>query len=107
MERLTPGEEKVMLKLWKLEKATVKDLLELFPNPKPAYNTVSTIIRILEKKKFVRHKEVGRGHVYLPKISHVAYRDYLAGELLENYFLGDRNELISFFNSQKSLDDIL
>lgn len=51
MERLTPAEEKVMLKLWKLEKAVVKEILECYPDPKPAYNTVSTIVRILERKK--------------------------------------------------------
>ena len=107
MERLTPAEEKVMLRLWKLEKASVKEILALYPDPKPAYNTVSTIVRILEKKKFVRHKEVGRGHLYLPKVAKTAYRDYLAETLLEDYFDGNRNELMSYYNSKKSLDDIL
>ena len=57
MERLTPAEEQVMLKLWVLEKGSIHEILELYVEPKPAYNTTSTIVRILEKKKFItRHR---------------------------------------------------
>ena len=107
MERLTPAEEKVMLKLWKLEKSTVKDIVELYSNPKPAYNTVSTIVRILERKKFIKHKPVGRGYVYLPKISRDQYRDYLANYVLTHYFDGNRKEIMSFYNSKLTLSDVL
>lgn len=107
MERLTPAEEKVMLKLWKLEKAVVKEILDCYPDPKPAYNTVSTIVRILERKKFIKHKPVGRGFVYLPKISLEQYRDALAETLLQDYFDGDRKELISYYNSKITLSDVL
>ena len=107
MERLTPAEEKVMLKLWKLEKATVKEIVDLYPNPKPAYNTVSTIVRILERKKFIKHKPVGRGYVYLPKISKEIYRDYLAEYVLKHYFDGNRKEVVSFYNSAATLSDVL
>jgi len=107
MERLTPAEEKVMLKLWKLEKSTVKEIVELYSNPKPAYNTVSTIVRILERKKFIKHRPVGRGYVYLPKISREQYRDYLANYVLANYFDGDRKEIMSFYNSNLTLSDVL
>lgn len=107
MERLTPAEEKVMLKLWKLEKAVVKEILECYPDPKPAYNTVSTIVRILERKKFIKHKAVGRGFVYLPRVSIEQYRDAMAENLLQDYFDGDRKELISYYNSKVSLSDML
>jgi BlaI family transcriptional regulator, penicillinase repressor len=107
MERLTPAEEKVMLRLWKLEKATVKELVELYPNPKPAYNTISTIVRILERKKFIKHKAVGRGYVYLPKIGREQYRDYLANYVLSNYFDGNRKDIISFYNSNVTLSEML
>ena len=90
MERLTPAEEKVM-----------------FPNPKPAYNTVSTIVRILERKKFIKHKPMGRGYIYLPKIGREQYRDYLADYILKFYFDGSRNEIVSFYNSNVSLNEIL
>lgn len=107
MDRLTPAEEQVMLRLWKLEKGTVKEIVELYGDPKPAYNTTSTIVRILERKKFIKHKAVGRGYIYMPKISRDAYREYLAEYLLKNYFDGDRKALISHFNSNSSLNEIL
>jgi predicted transcriptional regulator len=95
MERLTPAEELVMLKLWKLEKAAVKDIQELFENPKPAYNTTSTIVRILERKKFIKHQSIGRGYLYSPKISRESYRQYLLNHLMDNYFDGVKNDIIA------------
>ena len=107
MERLTPAEEKVMLKLWTLGKTNVQGILDLYEAPKPNYNTISTIVRILEKKKYIKHKAQGRGFVYSPKLTKEQYRDQLAENLLQHYFEGDRNELISYYNSKKSLDDLL
>ena len=95
MERLTPAEELVMLKLWKLEKAAVKDIQELFQNPKPAYNTTSTIVRILERKKFIKHQSIGRGYLYSPKITRESYRQYLLKHLMDNYFDGVKNDLVA------------
>jgi predicted transcriptional regulator len=86
MERLTPAEEQVMLKLWKLKKASVKEIQALYAAPIPAYNTTSTIVRILERKKFIRHVAQGKGFIYLPKISREKYRDYLIAHLVSNYF---------------------
>jgi predicted transcriptional regulator len=93
MERLTPAEELVMLKLWKLQKAAVKDIQELYAIPKPAYNTTSTIVRILERKKFIKHQSVGRGYLYSPKITREKYREYLLKHLLVNYYDNDKKEL--------------
>lgn len=93
MERLTPAEEQVMLKLWKLQKGAVKDIQELYVNPKPAYNTTSTIVRILERKKFIKHQSVGRGYVYSPKISRDKYREYLLKHLLVFYYDNNKQEL--------------
>lgn len=107
MERLTPGEEKIMFRLWKLEKASVKEIVDLFEDPKPAYNTISTIVRILERKKFIKHKAIGRGYVYVPRISRDEYREYVADYLLKNFFDGNRNEIISFYTSKVELSDIL
>lgn len=94
MERLTPAEEQVMLRLWKLEKGTVKDIVELYENPAPAYNTTSTIVRILEKKKFIKHKAVGRGYIYMPRISREQYRSYLTEYLLKHYYDEDSSALV-------------
>ena len=95
MERLTPAEELVMLKLWKLEKAAVKDIQALFEEPKPAYNTTSTLVRILERKKFIKHQSIGRGYLYSPKISRESYRQYLLKHLMDNYFDGVKNDLMA------------
>jgi BlaI family penicillinase repressor len=65
MQRLTKAEEQVMLRLWGLKQAAVKDIIQFYPNPKPAYNTTSTIVRILERKKFIGHKKK-RKRLYLP-----------------------------------------
>jgi len=96
-----------MLRLWGLEEATVKDIIQFYPVPKPAYNTTSTIVRILERKGFIGHKKKGRGFIYLPKISKVAYREYLAKWLLDNYFDCSNQEIINFFNQNKRLDELL
>lgn len=93
MDRLTPAEEQVMLKLWTLQQASVQEIVDLYVAPKPAYNTTSTIVRILERKKFIKHKSVGRGYIYSPKISREKYREYLLSHLLKNYFNGDKVEL--------------
>ena len=107
MQRLTPAEEQVMLRLWALNEATVKDLLMFYPAPKPAYNTVSTIVRILEKKKFIKHKKKGKGYIYLPKIAKNEYRDYLAKWLLDQYFDCSNQAIVDHFNRSKKLDELL
>jgi BlaI family penicillinase repressor len=93
MERLTPAEEQVMLRLWKLQKATVKDIQELYKEPKPAYNTTSTIVRILERKKFIKHTSLGRGYMYSPKVTREKYREYLIKHLLSNYYDNNKQDL--------------
>lgn len=107
MLRLTPAEEQVMLRLWGLKEASVKEIINFYPVPKPAYNTTSTIIRILERKGFVKHKKKGRGYIYLPKISREEYRKYLADWLLDNYFDGSNQAAINYFSERKSLDELL
>ena len=74
MKELTKAEEQVMQILWDMEKGFVKDLLEKFPEPKPAYNTVSTICRILENKGFINHKAYGKSHQYFPLVSRGLYQ---------------------------------
>lgn len=85
MNLLTQAEEAVMLKLWRLEKATVKEIQEEYEEPKPAYNTTSTIIRILEKKKMVKHKKKGKSFIYEAKISKKDYFDSLMDHIGEHY----------------------
>ncbi len=107
MQRLTPAEEQVMLRLWGLQQATVQEIINFYPAPKPAYNTTSTIVRILERKGYIKHKKKGRGYIYLPKIERTEYRNFLAKWLLDNYFDGSNQEIINHFNENKSLDELL
>ncbi|WP_247236048.1 BlaI/MecI/CopY family transcriptional regulator [Telluribacter sp. SYSU D00476] len=109
---LTRAEEEVMLILWQLEKGFVKDVLAEMPEPKPAYNTVSTIIRILEKKGFVGYTAYGKTHEYYPLISQAEYKRHEAQQLLENYFDNSLPQLVSFFMKDnqlntKDLDEII
>jgi predicted transcriptional regulator len=112
MKELTKAEEQVMQVLWKVKKGFVNDILEHFPEPKPAYNTVSTIIRILEKKGFVFHKAYGKSHEYLPLVTKETYKKELLGGLMKNYFNNSIKQMVSFFAKDRSLtvkeiDDII
>ncbi|GAB3170296.1 BlaI/MecI/CopY family transcriptional regulator [Telluribacter humicola] len=109
---LTRAEEEVMLILWQLEKGFVKDVLAEMPEPKPAYNTVSTIVRILEKKGFVGYTAYGKTHEYYPLISQAEYKRHETQQLLENYFDNSLPQLVSFFMKDnqlntKDLDEII
>ena len=103
-KELTKAEEQVMQHLWDLEKGFVKEILAQMPEPKPAYNTVSTIIRILEEKGFVGHRAYGKTHEYFPVVSKEEYSRFSAGNLLSNYFNGSVKELVSFFVNERKLD---
>lgn len=103
MKELTKAEEQIMHELWKLRKGFVHDVIEQLPEPKPAYNTVSTIIRILERKGFVGHNAFGKAHEYYPLIDKKEYRRLLAKGLLSNYFSNSVHSLVSFFSREKNL----
>lgn len=103
MYELTKAEEQVMQILWELETAFVKEIVEKFPDPKPAYNTVSTIIRILEKKKVVGYKSFGRTHQYFPLISKDTFVNQTTDNLVQKYFSGSVENLVSYFVKEKNL----
>lgn len=97
MKQLTKAEEEVMQQLWQLQKAKVATIIDLLPQPKPAYNTVSTIIRILEDKGFVGHEKVGKGHVYFPLVPKADYSNQSLHKLVNGYFQGSFKSMVSFF----------
>lgn len=103
MNILTKAEEQVMQILWDQKEAFVKDLLEQFPEPKPAYNTVSTIIRILEKKGFVDHRSFGKSHQYYPLVSRENYRNERFSGLMKDYFNNSMKQVLSQFGQSESL----
>ena len=97
MKELTKAEEQIMQFLWDMDKAFVKDIVEQMPEPKPAYNTVSTIVRILEKKGFVGYNAYGKTHEYFPLISKKDYTRTFMKNFMRNYFSGSFQEMVSFF----------
>ncbi len=104
MKELTKAEEQVMQVLWERKQCFVKEIIEDFPEPKPAYNTVSTIVRILESKGFVDHDVFGKSHRYFPIVEKDSYRKFGMGQMLEGYFNGSAGSLMSFFIKEKNLD---
>ncbi len=103
MKELTRAEEQIMHVLWALKKAYVKDIIERLPSPKPAYNTVSTIVRILEKKGFVDHEAFGKTHLYRPLVAKEDYTQAFLKHFVKDYFGDSYQELVSCFARDRNL----
>ena len=103
MKELTRAEEQIMHVLWEIEKGLVKDILDRLPEPKPAYNTVSTIVRILEKKGFVDHEAFGKTHQYFPRITLNEYRRGFLKSFVTRFFGNSYQEMVSFFASDRKI----
>ena len=104
MKELTKAEENIMQILWSIERGFVRDIIEQLPKPRPSYNTVSTITRILEKKGFVGHKAYGRSHQYFPLVSKDQYSRASLRKLMSDYFGGSFKSLVHFFSQHQDLD---
>lgn len=103
MKTLTKAEEQVMHVLWDLKKVLIHDILNQLPEPKPAYNTVSTVVRVLEKKGFVDHKSYGTTYEYFPVVSKQEYTKFHFGEFMEKYFNNSFSQLATFFTKENKL----
>jgi predicted transcriptional regulator len=103
MEKLTTKEEEIMQVLWKLKKAFVKEIVEELPQPKPHYNTVSTVIRKMENKKYVNHEAFGNTHRYYPTISKEEYRKSYFSQATEHYFENSYKNVVSFFAKEEKI----
>ena len=103
LKELTKAEEQVMQILWQLKEAIVKDIIEQMPDPKPAYNTVSTVVRVLEGKGFIDHKAYGNSHVYYPLITEDQYKKFTFDKMMKNYFSNSYQSLVSFIVDEKKL----
>ena len=101
--RLTKAEEQVMQILWELGEAVVKDLMEHFEEPKPAYTTVATVLRVLEKKGFVSFRKVGNTYLYSPLVTKVEYMRFQVSNLLSNYFNGSFPKMATFFARENDI----
>lgn len=103
MRELTHAELEVMQILWEKKKALVREVLDEMPEPKPAYNTVSTVIRVLEKKGFVSHKAFGTTYQYFPLVRKKEYTKGYMDTVMTNFFGGSIHQMLSFFNNTKSV----
>ena len=104
IKELTKAEEQVMRILWQLKEAIVKDIINHIPEPKPAYNTVSTVIRVLESKGFVDHKAYGNSYVYFPVVEEKDYKTFAFDKIFSNYFNNSYQHLVSFLVNEKKID---
>ena len=104
LKELTRAEDQVMQILWSIGRGVVRDIIDKMPEPKPAYNTVSTIVRILETKGFVDHKAYGKTHEYFPLISKEKYTRFYLNNMIRGYFNGSFQNLVSFFARDNKMD---
>jgi len=104
MEKLTAKEEEIMQILWEIERALVNDVIARFPDPKPPYTTVSSVVRRLEKKGYVGYKAYGKTHEYFPLITKKDYRKRTFKRLLQNYFDNSVESIVSFIVKEENLN---
>jgi len=104
MTTLTKAEERIMKILWKIEKGFIHDILEHFPGPKPPYNSVSTIVRVLVKKDIVSFNKYGNTYEYYPLMTKEEYRKGQMGKLLKDYYNNSLKQVVNFFSENKNLD---
>lgn len=103
MLTLTKAEEKIMKYLWELEKGFIKDIVAKHPDPKPPYNSVSTIVRVLVKKEIVGYLTFGSTYEYYPLISKDEYRKGQLGKLVKGYFNNSLSQVVNFFSESKNI----
>jgi len=101
MRELTKAQEEVLKAVWKLKEGAVSDVLDLLPEPKPAYTTVATVINVLEKKGYLFHKKFGKTKVYYPLISDKEYARSILKDTAKGYFNGSFNMMAQFFVSKE------
>ena len=104
MNELTKAEAQVMHYIWELEKSFLKDIVEAFPEPRPAYTTISTVIRVLVKKGYVDYNTYGQVHEYFPFVSRKAYIRKHVKSIINNHFDGSVVNFASFFTGDDAVD---
>jgi predicted transcriptional regulator len=103
MKKLTRKEEELMKILWKLEKAFVKDIIEQYNNPTPHYNTISSLVRLLQEKGFIGFKAYGSTYEYFPLVSKEDYRKPFMNQVVSDYFDNSYKNAVTFFVNEKGL----
>ena len=104
MKDLTKAEEQIMRILWQMKEGIVKDIISQMPSPKPAYSTVSTVIRVLENKGFIDHRAESYSHIYFPIIAEKDYKHFAFDKVMKNFFSNSYHDLVSFLVNEKKMD---
>ena len=104
MKKLTETEEKIMQILWQLENGFVKDVIAQFDDPKPPYTTISSVIRILEQKGYLTHKQYGNTYEYYPAVSKDEYKKSYLQNIVKDYFGNSYQQLVSFFAREEDIN---
>lgn len=103
MQKLARREEQIMQALWHLEKAFVKDIIAELPDPKPHYNSVATMVRILEEKGFMDHESFGNSFRYFPLVSKEDYQRHTLGDIVKQYFNNSYPSMLAFFAKEEKI----
>lgn len=108
MKEITKAQEDVLKVIWEIENGAVADVLENLPEPRPAYNTVATVIKVLERKGYVGHRTYGKTHVYYPLVSREDYANHIVREAFTGLFKGSLQQMVSPFigNRNISISDL-
>jgi BlaI family penicillinase repressor len=103
MQKLAKREEQIMQALWRLEKAFVKEIIAELPDPKPHYNSVATMVKILEEKGFVDHEAFGNTFRYFPLVSKETYQRQTLGDIVKQYFNDSYPSMLAFFAKEEKI----
>lgn len=104
MQKLAKREAQIMQAVWQLEKAFIKDIIELLPDPKPHYNSVSTMVKLLEEKGFVSHEKLGNAYRYFAIVPKEDYQEKMVDEVVKGYFDNSPIKLVNYFAKEQKLD---
>ncbi|WP_126974372.1 BlaI/MecI/CopY family transcriptional regulator [Gynurincola endophyticus] len=105
MQKLAPREEQIMQAFWKLEKAFIKEIIPELPDPKPHYNSVATIVKILEEKGFLSHEVWGNMYKYYPLFSKEEYQKHAMKDVMERLFDNSSSQMLAFFAKEEQLSE--
>lgn len=108
MKEITKAQEEILKTLWKIKEGAVSDVLDALDEPKPAYNTVATVIKVLEKKGYVAHKTFGKTNVYCATVAKKDYANHIIKSTLKGLYNNSLNQMVSFFvkNKKVSLNEL-
>jgi predicted transcriptional regulator len=106
MTEITKAQEEILKALWEIKDGAVSDVLDILPEPKPAYNTVATVIKVLEKKGYVSHKTYGKTNVYFAVVSKKDYAQHILKGSFKSLFNGSLNQMVSFIVKNKDVSII-